>query len=916
MLDRYGHKRDFDQTGEPPPRPAKAAQRTLLFVVQKHAARSLHYDFRLEVDGVLKSWAVPKGPSLDPGEKRLAMQVEDHPLEYASFEGVIPKGSYGAGQVIVWDAGTYSPDEGGLSFHDRDEAEARAARELATGKLSLTLRGHKLKGSWTLVQTKRSPTDWLLIKHKGDFADAERDVRAEERSVLSGLTIDDLKEGRLPDPSRQTGLPGRIDDLAGARRGLLTKRARPMLAELAAGPFSDPRWLFEPKLDGLRALAFIRDGQVTLLSRNANDITAQYPALVGELSAQPAAQMALDGEIVALDEQGLPSFQRLQQRMHLTRPADIRRQDTEVPVLYYVFDLLHLDGFDLAKVPLSLRQAALAQALLPSPLVRYLDQIDADGEEAYRQAVKLGLEGVVAKRRDSAYEAGKRSRAWLKIKDVLSAEFVVGGYSQGSGERASTFGALLLGYYDDGRLLYAGNVGSGFDQAGLTELHRRLQKLRSDRRPFAEEPPLGKTKATWVRPHLVAEVKFAQWTRDGRLRAPVFLRLREEIEPRDVRRPRSPQPASQNDDPPSSFPGRMADAVANVLAQLDNTRQGLTLSVEGHKLSLTNLNKALWPPDMSGHSAVTKRDLVAYFARVASHVLPHLKDRPLTLTRYTNGIGGGHFYQKHWQYPPPSFVEKVRLYSSHTEGDQEYMVVNNLPTLLWLAQFADIELHPWLSRTNPRPDAGHLSTDFAGSKENIERSTLNYPDFMVFDLDPYIYSGKEKTGDEPELNRKAWTKVCEVALRLKEILDQLSLSSFLKTSGRTGLHIYVPVLRQYDYDVIRHSSTLIADFLRRRYPDDITLEWAVSKRSGKVFLDQNQNTRGKTLASIYSPRPLPEATVSMPITWDELGRVYPTDFTIFTAPERLAAVGDLWADILAVKHDLEGLLARAETKGP
>ena len=334
------------------------------------------------------------------------------------------------------------------------------------------------------------------------------------------------------------------------------------------------------------------------------------------------------------------------------------------------------------------------------------------------------------------------------------------------------------------------------------------------------------------------------------------------------------------------------------------------LSVEDQRIHLTNLNKALWPAT-DAHAAVTKRDLVAYFARVAPYVLPHLKDRPLTLTRYPNGIRGGHFYQKHWQSPPPSFVEKVRLYSSHTEGDQEYMVVNNLPTLLWLAQLADIELHPWLSRTNPWPDGNHLSIEFAGSKENIERSLPNYPDFMVFDLDPYIYSGKEQPGDEPELNRKAWAKVREVALHLKEILDQLSLSSFLKTSGRTGLHIYVPVLRQYNYDVLRHAATLIADFLRRGHPDDVTLEWAVSKRSGKVFLDENQNTRGKTLASIYSPRPLPEATVSMPITWEELGAVYPTDFTILTAPQRLEAAGDLWADILGAKHDLEGLLARA-----
>jgi bifunctional non-homologous end joining protein LigD len=913
MLERYGHKRDFELTREPAPQPAEAGRGPLLFVVQKHAARRLHYDFRLEVDGVLKSWSVPKGPSLNPKEKRLAVQVEDHPLEYASFEGVIPRGSYGAGQVIVWDAGTFSPDEAGrLSFHDRQEANARAAQELAAGKLSLTLRGQKLKGSWTLVQTKRSPNDWLLIKHGDGFADAERDVLADERSVLSGLTIDDLQEGRLPDPARRTGLPGRLDDLPGVRAGAFPARLRPMLAELAASPFSDDGWLFEPKLDGLRALALIRQGQVTLLSRNANDITAQYPALVGELAAQPAAQMVLDGEIVALDEQGLPSFQRLQERMHLTRPEDIQRQDAQTPVLYYVFDLLYLDGFNLTRVPLAQRKAALAQALLPLSLVRYLDHVDADGEEAFRQAINLGLEGVVAKRRDAAYEPGKRSRAWLKVKGVHTAEFVVGGYSQGSGQRAATFGALLLGYYDDARLLYAGSVGSGFDQAGLGEVHRRLLDLRSQRRPFAEEPPLGKTKPIWVRPQLVAEVKFAQWTRDGRLRAPVFLRLRHEIDPRDVQRPPSPLPAR----PAGEAAPRQAltGAVADVLAQLEGGRQELALSVQGHKLNLTNLNKELWPATAE-HPPVTKRDLLAYFARVAPYLLPHLKDRPLTLTRYPNGIQRGHFYQKHWQYPPPPFVEKVRLYSSHTEGDQEYMLVNNLPTLLWLGQLADLELHPWLSRVSSWPDARHLSTDFAGSKENIEGSTLNYPDFMVFDLDPYIYSGKERPGDEPELNRKAWAKVREVALHLKEILDQLSLSSFLKTSGRTGLHVYVPVLRQYDYDIIRHASTLIADFLRRAQPDDITLEWTVSKRSGKVFLDQNQNTRGKTLASIYSPRPLPEATVSMPIAWDELARVYPTDFTVFTAPERLAAVGDLWADILATKHDLVALLSRAETKG-
>ncbi len=637
MLDRYGQKRDLELTGEPPPRPAAAGRGPLLFVVQKHAARRLHYDFRLEVGGVLASWSVPKGPSLNTKEKRLAVRVEDHPLEYASFEGVIAKGSYGAGQVIVWDAGTYSPDgDGRLSFHDRQEADARVAEGLAVGKLSVTLRGHKLKGSWTLVQTKRSPNDWLLIKHSDGYADADRDVLADERSVLSGLTVVDLEAGRLPDPARRTGLPGRIDDLPGARQADMPARLRPMLAELAAGPFSDAEWLFEPKLDGLRALAFIRGGRVELLSRNGNEITAQYPALAAELAAQPAAQMLLDGEIVALDEQGLPSFQRLQQRMHLTRPEDIQRQDAQMPVVHYVFDLLYLDGFDLTRVPLAQRKSALAQALLPSPLVRHLDEIDADGEEAFHHAVKLGLEGVMAKRGDHTYEAGKRSRAWLKVKGTLTSEFVVGGYSQGSGERAATFGALLLGYYEDGRLRYAGNVGSGFDRDHLAEIRRRLTELRSDRCPFADKPPLGKAKVTWVRPLLVAEVKFAQWTRDGRLRAPVFLRLREEIEPEDVRRPRLPLAAGSPEDPPSRQTA--AAGAWEVLGQLEGSRQELTLSAQGYKLHLTNLNKQLWPAT-AAHPAVTKRDMIAYFARVADYVLPHLKDRPLTLSRYPNHQG-------------------------------------------------------------------------------------------------------------------------------------------------------------------------------------------------------------------------------------------------------------------------------------
>jgi bifunctional non-homologous end joining protein LigD len=911
MLEDYGKKRDFARTPEPPPGTTPRDDGPLTFVIQKHAARQLHYDFRLEVDGVLKSWSVPKGPSLDPAGKRLAVMVEDHPLDYGGFEGVIPRGAYGAGQVIVWDNGTYSPDEDGrLSFGDRAEAEERMRRGLAAGKLSILLRGRKLKGSWTLVKTARGDKDWLLIKHKDRFVDTERDVLDEDRSVICGLTIEDLKAGRLPERPRGAATV-RPEDLPAARRAPFPRKIAPMMATLTSAPFSNPDWLFEPKLDGVRAIALIRGGKTTLLSRSGLDATRQYPSLAEELGRQPEPELVLDGEIVALDKAGRPSFQLLQQRLNLTREADIRRADAEIPVLYYVFDLLYAGGFDLTAAPLGQRKALLERMLLPSGRVRLLEHFEEEGEAAYDAAVAHGLEGIIAKRRDSAYEPGRRSRHWLKVKATLSDEFAVGGYSRGQGGRAETFGALLLGYYDeDSRLVYVGNVGSGFGDRTLAELRSRLDAIRVEESPFAEAPP-EKTPATWVRPQFVVEVKFAQWTADGHLRAPVFLRLREDKPAKDVR-PADVVPAPGIPTRKSAAP-RPAE-VESILEQLETKREKLTLTVEGHKLPLNNLDKVFWPT-LGERSALTKRDLISYLARVSPYILPHLRDRPLSLTRYPDGIAGEHFYQKHWDNPLPPFVETVRLFSEHNEGDQEYLICNNLPTLLWLGQIADLELHTWYSRVSPEPDGHHLSDRFSGSAENIDSSLLNYPDFIVFDLDPYIYSGREAAGDEPELNRKAFARTCEVALWLKELLDSLSLSSFVKTTGRTGLHVYVPILRQLDYDAVRSASETVGRFLLRQHPREITMDWAVKKRTGKVFFDHNQNARGKTLASIYSPRPLPEAAVSMPLRWDELGSVYPTDFTILSAPERLAEVGDLWDGILEAKHDLKGLLGSVQGEG-
>ena len=908
MLREYEKKRDFRRTREPGPGTAKSLKSSLRFVIQKHAASRLHYDFRLELDGVLKSWAVPKGPSLNPQDKRLAAHVEDHPLDYGTFEGVIGHGNYGAGQVIVWDSGYYSPDEGAhLSFGNREEAEERMRRDLEKGKLSFTLRGKKLRGSWTLVRTTRSPKDWLLIKHKDRYVDTERDVLEEDTSVQSGLTLEDLKNGRLPDPAKLA-----TDWLSEVERIVSTgteapypKRLKPMMASSGDAPFSHPDWLFEPKLDGYRVMAFLQGGEVTLLSRNGLDLTSRLPEVASDLKAQEYDEMVLDGEVAALNEDGLPDFGLIQQVMGFDKGA-LDRPIGRANMVYYPFDLLYLDGVDLRKAPLIDRKKLLGHAIAPSEHTNLVEYVEGEGASFYGAVVKLGLEGVIAKRRSSVYEPGARSNAWLKIKHVKSQELVVGGYTRGAGARSTSFGALLVGYYEGGDLRYAGRVGTGYDNAILERLYSQLVELEAEQSPFAWDKELSGAENCWVRPELVAQVKFANWTDDGRLRAPVFRGLRLDVDPKNVTREAEETVVVPAATQPVQPPRSEATDVSQLLERLSGSEDAIRLDVEGYRISLTNLNKVLWPEGKET-PAKTKRDMIRYYLSVGYVLLPHLKERPMTLTRYPNGIDGGSFYQKHSEHAP-DFVEKLPIFSSHNEGDGEYLMVDNLPTLVWLAQLANIEFHPWQSRVVLEPDAANLGTSFTGSREAIEESVLNYPDFIVFDLDPYIYSGGEQAGDEPQLNKRAFKKVVEVALALKEILDQLSLSSFVKTSGKTGLHIYVPVLRQYNYRTTRKTSELIGRFLLQQLPKDVTMEWSVDKRTGKIFLDHNQNTRGKNMASIYSVRPAPGAPVSTPVRWEELGEIYPTDFTIDTVPGRIERIGDLWADILQSKHDLKRLL--------
>jgi bifunctional non-homologous end joining protein LigD len=906
VLEEYRKKRDFSKTAEPAPSESAPRSGPLTFVVQKHAARRLHYDFRLEADGVLKSWPIPNGPSYTHGERRLAVMTEDHPLEYATFEGVIPRGEYGGGEVIVWDCGIYAPEEHGQPCFDRARAEKLVRRGIEQGKLGVFLQGHKLHGGWTLVHTQDK--NWLFIKKDDSFANPEHNVILEDRSVLSGLTIEDLKAGRLP--QRQASLLLEPATASGAKRAALPRQLSPMLPSLADKAFSNPNWLFEPKLDGYRVIATVEGNEVRLSSRRGLDCSSEYPWLVEALRRQPFRDVIFDGEIVALDEQGRPSFQLLQNRHGEPRPA----------LLFYAFDVLYRDGFDLRGVPLEQRKELLRNSLIPSDRLRVVETFAEDGLALFAAARSSGIEGIVAKRRDSRYDSGRRSDSWLKVKATQSDEFVIGGYTAGSGSRSNTFGSLVVGYFKEGaaKLTYVGHAGSGFDDRTLKAIYERLQPLRSDECPFDGEVPRysmwrrpGKTEGpiSWVKPDLVAQVKYAERTSDGILRAPVFLGIREDKVARDVLDVEVVPPPSEMDAPtPTADAPTRADLVETLL---NHTGEKLSVEVEGYEIALSNLNKVFWPAHGS-QRALTKRDLIVYFARVAPYLLPHMKDRPLTLVRFPNGIGGGHFYQKHYETGPlPPFVQTTLLYSDQNKGDGEYLRVNNLATLVWLGQLADIELHTWYSRVDPTDDAEGLPTSFAGSIENMQRSVLNYPDFVVFDLDPYLYSGNEKRGEEPELHPEGFAATAEVALWLKEMLDSLGLASFVKTTGRTGLHIYVPIKRTLDYHATHTISETLARVLTQQHPREVTVEWAVDKRRGKVFADYNQNVRGKTLASIYSPRVLPWAAVSMPLRWEEVGRVFPTDFTILTAPERLRQVGDLWAGILEAKQDLAGLLASA-----
>ncbi len=856
-VERYRRKRDFTRT--PEPSGAEAGRRDVeggtgrRFVVQKHAARRTHFDLRLEIGGRLVSWAVPKGPSPDPATKRLAVHVEDHPLDYADFEGIIPEGEYGAGPVIIWDRGRYEPTG---ATGEGEEALEQGLRE---GKLEFVLYGERLRGRWSLVRMKGGDGEdnWLLLKKKDLYAEpGEPDALVERHrdSVVSGRTLEELSTHGDSTPAGAEPVPP-VD-------------VRPMLASAADRPPSGEAWCFELKLDGVRAVAWARpSGPVCIYSRRGSRLDAAFPEIAEALellARRRGDEFVLDGEIVAARTEGPPRFQDLGPRLHLRDPVEVARQARARPAEMAAFDLLWLDGADLRDLPLVERKARLRTLLAASGhRLYYVPHEVAAGAAMAERARREGYEGIMAKRLASRYRSGERTRDWLKVKQLDRQEFVIAGWTDPKGGRRG-FGALVLAYYDrpGGRLRCAGRVGSGFTAETLEAIGAELARRAQEPPPF-DEVPDDLREAHWVRPDLVAEVKFQGWTRDGRLREPVFLGLRPDVDPAQVVREAAAGGTAKG---APVTPGPELAALLARLEALEREGRDGELTVDGHRLKVTNLGKAFWP-----EAGVTKGELFRYYVSVAPAILPALRDRPLTLERYPNGITGEPFFQ---QRAPAGVPEGVRTATLEIDGEEaERLVGGDLATLLYTVQLAAITQHVWPSRV--------------GSLEDL--------DYCVLDLDPGA--------------GVPFSAVCEAALAVRDQLDRLGLRGYAKTSGAAGAHVVIPLAPGTSYETGRLLAELIANLVARSHPELATVERAVARRGPRVYLDFLQNRRGATLASVYSARPRPEATVSAPLDWSELERdVRPTAFTVRTMGERLASVGDLWAACRRDANDVREVL--------
>jgi bifunctional non-homologous end joining protein LigD len=914
-LQEYKKKRNFKATPEPEGQ-VQSTQEGNSFVIQKHAATRLHYDFRLEMEGVLRSWAVPKGPSLDPGEKRLAVHVEDHPLDYGTFEGIIPKGQYGGGTVLLWDRGTWHPEGDPVAGYKK-------------GHLRFRLDGEKLQGGWDLVRLggRRGNGDgekqeWLLIKVNDETAQpGSGDAIVEERpeSVATGLSLEEIAadpervwesnraqpasetasfKDRIAAKAAKTGAKGakktakkalKAADAAkkeiasgldpapieGARKAALPAKVEAQLATLVDGVPQGEEWVHEIKFDGYRCLCHVKDGDCRIITRNGKDWSDRFAPVARAAADLPVQSAILDGEVVVLEPNGTTSFQALQNALTENRDRDL---------VYYAFDLLYLDGYDLRKASLLDRKAALGQVVGPAKgTIRYSDHVTGDGEAFYRQACDFSLEGIIAKRGDLPYHGG-RNKDWLKIKCLKRQEFVIVGFTDPEGSRVG-FGALWLAVNEGGKLVSAGKVGTGFNDQLLRGLRKRLDKMVVPK-PAFENPPRGAEarRSHWVRPELVAEVAFTEWTRDGILRHPAFQGLREDKDPRDVVHER-PQ-----DLPDEAEPEKAAKKSAKTSAKKTAARPamkkgpkpplhpapeekplpsaGKKKEVEISGVRFSNPDKVLFPEE-----GVTKRDLGVYYSRIADWILPHIKDRPLTIVRCPEGRTKQCFYQKHINEHVPPSVRRVEI-----AGDPEpYGAVSSLEGILSLAQMGVLEFHIWGSH----------------------RDKIELPDYVVFDLDP----------DEG----LAWERVVEAAYQMRDFLDGLGLRSFLKTTGGKGLHVVLPLTRKLDWDEVKAFTKAVTETVVAANPGRYTSKLPKASRKGKIFIDYLRNGRGATSICAYSTRARLGATVSTPLFWEELEQGVRADsFTVKNLPERLEKLpADPWEEFFKVRQSITAAMKKA-----
>jgi bifunctional non-homologous end joining protein LigD len=892
-LVKYKEKRSSEKT--PEPFGGKPDKINLRFVVQKHAASRLHYDFRLEINGVLKSWAVPKGPSMDPETKRLAVMVEDHPYDYRTFEGIIPKGEYGGGTVMVWDEGTFLPAENARKTKKANEKEL--LRQLDSGKVKFVINGVKLKGLFVLIKSHGPETNaWLLMKLEDEFA-TKKDILKQDKSVISGLDLKKITgtstniygkdtESKSKPASKKTVkkvLGSQVDSkntelpkpdinisaiLEKAPKGDPGSKIKPMLATLVDAPFDDSGWLYEVKWDGYRALAFMKGEEVELKSRNNKSFNDQFYPVLDAIKAWNLNAI-VDGEIVVVNDKGISKFSALQNW----------RSEADGELLFYAFDILWLDGKDLMRLTQSERSSILRKLIPEEGIIRSGFSVEARGTEFFDVAREMGLEGIVAKKSDSIYIPGSRSKDWLKIKVQKRQEVIITGYTINTNS-PKIFSALLLGAYENGKLEYVGKVGTGFSDKKQKEMMAQFEPLITRKTPFERIPEYNKptrfrpkpphTDVTWLKPQLVCEIGFSDITEDGVFRHPSFVAMREDKKAKEV-------VLEVLADAKELVASSGKSELKNVVKPPEK-REGKTLlkpkektqckKLEGQELKFTNLDKLYWPEEK-----ITKRDLINYYYQIASYILPYLKGRPESLNRYPGGIKGPSFYQKDVTGKVPEWMETYRYHSNDEPEEKNYLVANKIATLLYMANLGAIEINPW-SSTTENPDN---------------------PTWCVIDLDP--------------AKKTSFDQVIEAALVTKSVLDELGVSSFPKTSGSTGIHIYIPLGGKYTYDQSKEFARVVVTLVHEQIPEFTSLERAVKARKGKMYLDFLQNRPGATLAAPYSVRPKPGATVSMPLHWEEVKPgLKMSDFTIFNALERIKKEGDLFKPVLGKGIDLHAIV--------